>query len=88
MNKLKVGERITLEVVESPSCEGCYFANSDFCPHGCVARARSDGKNVIFKKVKKKYMNEVFEDNYGCIWAFIMAFVTIGSIIAAVILEE
>lgn len=88
MNKLKVGDRITLEVVESPTCEGCYFANSDFCPHGCLACLRSDSKNVIFKKVKKKDMNEVFEENYGCIWAFILAFVTIGSFIAAVIQEE
>lgn len=85
MKELKVGERITLEVVEGSTCEGCYFANSDFCPHGCMPFERSDGQPVIFKKVKKKYMNEVFEENYGCIWAFILAFVTIGSFIAAVI---
>lgn len=24
MKELKVGERITLEVIESPTCEGCY----------------------------------------------------------------
>lgn len=54
MEELKVGERITLEVVESPTCEGCYFANMDFCPHGCVVQERSDGKGVIFKEVKKQ----------------------------------
>lgn len=53
MKELKVGERITLEVVESPSCKGCYYVDSDFCPYGCAPRVRSDGKNIIFKEVKE-----------------------------------
>lgn len=53
MKELKVGERLTLEVVESPVCTGCYFADMDFCPHRCVVQERSDGKNIIFKKVKE-----------------------------------
>ena len=31
MKELKVGERITLEVVESFSCTGYYFENMDTC---------------------------------------------------------
>ena len=54
MKELEIGERITLEVVESPTCEGCYFVYMDYCPHGCVVQERSDGKNVIFKEVKKQ----------------------------------
>ena len=54
MKELKVGERITLEAVESPTCEGCCFTDLDFCPQGCVVQERSDGKCVIFKEVKKQ----------------------------------
>ena len=54
MKELKIGERITLEAVESPTCEGCCFTDLDFCPQGCVAKERSDGKNIIFKEVKKQ----------------------------------
>ena len=53
MKELKVGEKITLEVVENPTCKGCYFADLEFCPHGCVIQERSDGKNIIFKEVKE-----------------------------------
>jgi hypothetical protein len=53
MKELKVGERITLEVVESPSCTGCYFENSDNCPGECCAYERSDGNWIIFKEVKE-----------------------------------
>lgn len=53
MKELKVGERITLEVVESSTCKGCCLTDLDFCPQGCVAKERSDGKNIIFKEVKE-----------------------------------
>lgn len=53
MKELKVGDRITLEVVESPLCTGCYFADKNSCPLGCTVYERPDGKNVIFKEVKE-----------------------------------
>lgn len=53
MKELKVGERITLEVVESPVCTGCYFENSNNCPYGCCSYERPEGKGVIFKEVKE-----------------------------------
>lgn len=54
MKELKVGERITLEIVESPSCTGCYFfEGSGTCPDGCCAYERSDGNWIIFKEVKE-----------------------------------
>ena len=54
MKELKVGERITLEVIESPLCTGCYFENSGTCLNGCCSYERSDGKGVIFKEIKKQ----------------------------------
>lgn len=53
MRELKVGERITFEVVEGYVCTGCYFENSTTCPHGCCSFERPDGKKVIFKEVKE-----------------------------------
>ena len=53
MKELKVGERITLEVVESSLCTGCYFENRGTCPDGCSPYERSDDKSVIFKEVKE-----------------------------------
>lgn len=60
MKELKVGERvtITLEVVEELTCYGCFFRTSfgECSGNGkikCSMRDRSDGKNVVFKKVKK-----------------------------------
>ena len=56
---IKVGERITLEVVESPVCTGCYFEGSGTCPYGCCSNERPDGKDVIFKvKEQKRNMKE------------------------------
>lgn len=61
MKELKVGERVTIEIVEvtTGSCEGCVFClhNQIGCgkPYGfgrCSSQ-RSDGKNVIFKEVKE-----------------------------------
>lgn len=60
MKELKVGERvtITLEVVESKSCDGCFFDRNGGCVAislgmECVPKYRSDKKNVIFKEVKE-----------------------------------
>lgn len=55
MKELKVGERVTLEVVESDVCAGCFFENKeDMCNANfelpCGSKMRSDHKNVIFKK--------------------------------------
>lgn len=57
MKELKVGERITLEVVEKKgSCEGCFFDSKKFCEvwqqYPCSTKERSDHKNVIFKEIK------------------------------------
>lgn len=57
MKELKVGERITLEVIESPLCIGCYFEGSGTSPNGCCSFERSDGKGVIFKEIKKQKRN-------------------------------
>ena len=57
MKELKVGESITLEVVENPVCTGCYFEDSGTCPYGCCSFERTDGKGVIFKEVKKQKRN-------------------------------
>lgn len=54
MKELKVGERITLEVVEKKgSCEGCFFYSNSNCLEilKCTKFARSDRKDVIFKEV-------------------------------------
>lgn len=56
MKELKVGERITLEVVEVKciSCQDCFFAKEgEACHEHCSASDRSDGKNIIFKEIKK-----------------------------------
>ena len=65
MRELKVGERVTLEVIEQNVCNGCddwffgyddiyYNQNYNGCGNGlkCEPKERSDGKNVIFKEVK------------------------------------
>ncbi len=56
MKEFKVGERITLEVIESKgnSCEGCAFCGGGDCSAPLVCTNRSDGKNVIFKLVEPK----------------------------------
>ena len=56
MKELKVGERITFEVVEKKgSCEGCFFYSSSNCSImlKCTKFARSDKKDVIFREVKE-----------------------------------
>ena len=54
----KIGTRITLEVVETESitlCCGCFFR--DKCTEnrskGCSAKSRTDGKSIIYKKIKE-----------------------------------
>lgn len=63
MEELKVGERVTLEVVEQKGCDGCFFFDKGTCysptindrteVFRCMSYERSDGKSVIFKKVKE-----------------------------------
>lgn len=61
MKEFKVGERVTvtLEVVESRSCVGCFFNGEDDCCGAtslgleCVPKYRSDGKSIIYKEVKE-----------------------------------
>lgn len=58
MKELKVGEKITLEVIESSVCANCFFENKeDMCNADielpCSSKIRSDHKNVIFKEVKE-----------------------------------
>lgn len=58
MKELKVGERIIIECVETNEdkpfvCDKCFYDIFPFCPHRCSAANRKDGKNVIFKEVKK-----------------------------------
>lgn len=74
MKELKVGERITitLETIEEKNClpcEECFFASFG---NGCIVKDvlacnfldRSDGKNVIFKEVKKQ-KRKMKEDKYS-----------------------
>lgn len=62
MKELKVGERvtITLEAVEEGGsyCLGCIFDDSVNCEewrnhYPCRSKERSDGKNIVFKKVNE-----------------------------------
>lgn len=55
MVELKVGERVTIEVVETETatCTGCFFDSKNICNVGLKCANRSDGKYVIFKEVKK-----------------------------------
>ena len=56
MKELKVGERVTLEVIKQNSCNGCFFDQGENIPctynYKCARCTRSDHKNVIFKQVK------------------------------------
>lgn len=54
--ELKVGERVTLEVVEKKgSCEGCFFYNSSSCSImlKCTKFVRSDKK--AFDSIQKEF---------------------------------
>lgn len=55
MKELKVGEKITLEVVESNECEECFFYTNNTCHSRikCIDVERSDNKDVVFKEVKE-----------------------------------
>lgn len=59
MKELKVGERVTIEVVETETatCTGCFFDSKNICnvwlKYPCAAVKRSDHKYVIFKEVKE-----------------------------------
>ena len=58
MKEYKIGEKISLEVVEADEnlmdCEGCFFVDDDVaCVGGCCSADRSDHKNVIFKEVNE-----------------------------------
>lgn len=60
MKELKVGEKITLEVIETDkeSFKGCFFDSKMFnCEswrkYPCSIKIRSDHKSVIFKEVKE-----------------------------------
>lgn len=67
MKELKVGERITLEVVEVKciSCQDCFFAKEgEACHEHCSSSDRSDGKNIIFKEVKKQ-KRKMKQDKYS-----------------------
>ena len=59
MEELAVGSEITLKVVESNSCDSCFFAElatdiyENVCKRiKCTANERKDGKNVNFKRMK------------------------------------
>ena len=58
MKEYKIGEKISLEVVEADEslmgCEGCFFADNDVaCLGGCCSAGRSDYKDIIYKEVKE-----------------------------------
>ena len=62
MKEYKIGEKISLEVVEADEslmdCEGCFFVDDDVaCVGGCCSADRSDHKNIIYKEVKELKRN-------------------------------
>lgn len=64
MKEFKAGENVAFEVVEAPNannlCDGCYFSSEYGCRKdlrifgACSSGRRSDGKNIVFKEVKKQ----------------------------------
>ena len=59
MEDLSIGSEIVLKVVESNSCNGCFFAEletdifENVCKRiKCTASERKDRKNIQFKRVK------------------------------------
>lgn len=59
MKDLKIGTKITLEIVEGDTCKDCFFqytCSYDECEKllmdKCYGPLRTDGKNIIFKEVK------------------------------------
>ena len=64
MKELKVGERVTIEAVESfgdsDQCKGCCFEEQLGCYEArwflgqCCGKNRSDGKDIIFKEIKEQ----------------------------------
>ena len=60
MDNLKIGTKITLEIVEGDTCKDCFFqyiCSYDECAkllmnNKCYGPLRADGKNIIFKEVK------------------------------------
>ena len=58
MKDLKIGTKITLEIVEGDTCEDCFFQACfydecvKFLMDKCYGPLRTDGKNIIFKEVK------------------------------------
>ena len=64
MKELKVREKVivtleTVEAVKSKGCDRCFFdRRKGFClaillGMKCTSKYRSDGKNIIYKEVKK-----------------------------------
>ena len=58
MDNLKIGTKITLEIVEADTCKDCFFqaCSYDECEKllmdKCYGPLRTDGKSIIFKEVK------------------------------------
>ena len=58
MDNLKIGTKITLEIVESDTCKDCFFQACSYneCEKllmdKCYGPLRADGKSIIFKEVK------------------------------------
>lgn len=58
MDNLKIGTKITLEIVEGDTCKDCFFqaCSYDECEKllmdKCYGPLRADGKSIIFKEVK------------------------------------
>ena len=58
MKDLKIGTKITLEIVEGDTCKDCFFqaCSYDECEkllmNICYGPLRTDGKSIIFKEVK------------------------------------
>ena len=66
--KEEQNERITFEIIEQDSCNGCYFNRDGCCidsvhymgesPLCCTKGVRQDGRDVIFKLMKNDRTNQ------------------------------
>ena len=59
MDNLKIGTKITLEIVEGDTCKDCFFQYiysydecEKFLMDKCYGPLRANGKSIIFKEVK------------------------------------
>lgn len=65
LQEYPLGNHVILEVVESDSCQGCFFSNGNkSCTNpimACSRDERADGKNVVF--IERSFVREYEKKN-------------------------